>query len=200
MLKKKKKTVDFTDKTGLILVGGRSTWFLSYIAVCFQQWYTCRIHSRCPDWCYSRTDCGSTAGYSSQVTWRSGGGQEVSPTKLHIYIKQYLLWLWWCFCYILTKSASKCLNVVTLWLVFCLSGGWSSWKPLWLCGYGLSGSTVGVIGLGRIGKFIYFGTATSLLWRYDIMWLDPAAKSCVICLTSKLWSSFWFRVACILTR
>lgn len=34
----------------------------------------------------------------------------------------------------------------------CLSGGWSSWKPLWLCGYGLSGSTVGVVGLGRIGE------------------------------------------------
>ncbi|KAF5898968.1 glyoxylate reductase/hydroxypyruvate reductase-like [Clarias magur] len=34
------------------------------------------------------------------------------------------------------------------------SGGWSSWKPLWLCGYGLSGSTVGVIGLGRIGLAI----------------------------------------------
>lgn len=34
------------------------------------------------------------------------------------------------------------------------SGGWSSWKPLWLCGYGLSGSTVGVIGLGRIGMAI----------------------------------------------
>ena len=32
------------------------------------------------------------------------------------------------------------------------SGGWSTWKPLWLCGYGLSGSTVGVIGLGRIGR------------------------------------------------
>ncbi|KPP60204.1 hypothetical protein Z043_121815 [Scleropages formosus] len=32
------------------------------------------------------------------------------------------------------------------------NGGWSSWKPLWLCGYGLSGSTVGVIGLGRIGN------------------------------------------------
>ncbi|KTF95136.1 hypothetical protein cypCar_00008772 [Cyprinus carpio] len=30
------------------------------------------------------------------------------------------------------------------------NGGWSTWKPLWLCGYGLSGSTVGVIGLGRI--------------------------------------------------
>ncbi|KAM6923352.1 glyoxylate reductase/hydroxypyruvate reductase [Xenentodon cancila] len=34
------------------------------------------------------------------------------------------------------------------------NGGWSSWKPLWLCGYSLSGSTVGVIGLGRIGMAI----------------------------------------------
>lgn len=34
------------------------------------------------------------------------------------------------------------------------NGGWSTWKPLWLCGYGLSGSTVGVIGLGRIGMAI----------------------------------------------
>ncbi|XP_075889136.1 glyoxylate reductase/hydroxypyruvate reductase isoform X1 [Nelusetta ayraudi] len=34
------------------------------------------------------------------------------------------------------------------------NGGWSSWKPLWLCGYGLSGSTVGVVGLGRIGMAI----------------------------------------------
>ncbi|XP_077389163.1 glyoxylate reductase/hydroxypyruvate reductase [Festucalex cinctus] len=34
------------------------------------------------------------------------------------------------------------------------NGGWSSWTPLWMCGYGLSGSTVGVIGLGRIGMAI----------------------------------------------
>ncbi|XP_023647476.2 glyoxylate reductase/hydroxypyruvate reductase isoform X1 [Paramormyrops kingsleyae] len=34
------------------------------------------------------------------------------------------------------------------------NGGWRSWKSLWLCGYGLSGSTVGVIGLGRIGMAI----------------------------------------------
>uniref|UniRef100_H2TGU6 Glyoxylate reductase/hydroxypyruvate reductase n=1 Tax=Takifugu rubripes TaxID=31033 RepID=H2TGU6_TAKRU len=34
------------------------------------------------------------------------------------------------------------------------NGGWSSWKPLWMCGYGLSGSTVGIVGLGRIGMAI----------------------------------------------
>eukprot|EP00088_Acartia_fossae_P027983 TRINITY_DN28758_c0_g1_i3.p1 TRINITY_DN28758_c0_g1~~TRINITY_DN28758_c0_g1_i3.p1 ORF type:complete len:326 (+),score=41.95 TRINITY_DN28758_c0_g1_i3:55-1032(+) len=50
------------------------------------------------------------------------------------------------------------------------SGDWSSWSPLWLCGPGLSGSTVGIVGLGRIGlsimerlrpfgvgKFVYSG-------------------------------------------
>ncbi|XP_064414974.1 glyoxylate reductase/hydroxypyruvate reductase isoform X1 [Latimeria chalumnae] len=31
------------------------------------------------------------------------------------------------------------------------NGGWSTWKPLWMCGYGLLQSTVGIIGLGRIG-------------------------------------------------
>ncbi|XP_035619121.1 glyoxylate reductase/hydroxypyruvate reductase-like isoform X1 [Oncorhynchus keta] len=39
-------------------------------------------------------------------------------------------------------------------MVEVINGGWSTWKPLWLCGYGLSGSTVGVIGLGRIGMAI----------------------------------------------
>ncbi|KAM7417716.1 hypothetical protein PAMA_017384 [Pampus argenteus] len=34
------------------------------------------------------------------------------------------------------------------------NGGWSSRNPFWMCGYGLSGSTVGVIGLGRIGMAI----------------------------------------------
>ncbi|XP_069781951.1 glyoxylate reductase/hydroxypyruvate reductase-like [Narcine bancroftii] len=31
------------------------------------------------------------------------------------------------------------------------NGGWTSWKPQWMCGYGLAGSTVGIVGLGRIG-------------------------------------------------
>ncbi|XP_043421556.1 glyoxylate reductase/hydroxypyruvate reductase isoform X1 [Prionailurus bengalensis] len=34
------------------------------------------------------------------------------------------------------------------------NGGWTSWKPLWMCGYGLTQSTVGIIGLGRIGQAI----------------------------------------------
>ncbi|XP_004874633.1 glyoxylate reductase/hydroxypyruvate reductase isoform X3 [Heterocephalus glaber] len=32
------------------------------------------------------------------------------------------------------------------------NGGWTSWKPLWMCGYGLTQSTVGIMGLGRIGR------------------------------------------------
>lgn len=34
------------------------------------------------------------------------------------------------------------------------NGGWTSWEPLWMCGYGLTESTVGIIGLGRIGQAI----------------------------------------------
>lgn len=32
------------------------------------------------------------------------------------------------------------------------TGGWSSWSPFWMCGPGLSQSTVGVVGFGRIGQ------------------------------------------------
>ena len=33
------------------------------------------------------------------------------------------------------------------------SGGWANcaWGPLWMCGSGLSGANVGIVGLGRIG-------------------------------------------------
>ncbi|KAJ1204642.1 hypothetical protein NDU88_000082 [Pleurodeles waltl] len=34
------------------------------------------------------------------------------------------------------------------------NGGWGTWKPLWMCGNGLTQSTVGIIGLGRIGEAI----------------------------------------------
>lgn len=47
------------------------------------------------------------------------------------------------------------------------SGGWSSWSPLWMCGYGLSQSTVGIVGLGRIGE-----APTIYSPSYDF-WLSP---------------------------
>ncbi|CAL1545206.1 unnamed protein product [Lymnaea stagnalis] len=31
------------------------------------------------------------------------------------------------------------------------TGEWGTWKPMWLCGPGLDGATVGIVGLGRIG-------------------------------------------------
>ncbi|XP_078033686.1 glyoxylate reductase/hydroxypyruvate reductase-like [Augochlora pura] len=31
------------------------------------------------------------------------------------------------------------------------TGEWKAWSPIWMCGSGLSGSTVGIVGLGRIG-------------------------------------------------
>ncbi|KAK0175526.1 hypothetical protein PV327_009271 [Microctonus hyperodae] len=34
------------------------------------------------------------------------------------------------------------------------AGKWTSWSPLWMCGPGLAGSTVGIVGLGRIGTRI----------------------------------------------
>ncbi|KAF0037451.1 hypothetical protein F2P81_010325 [Scophthalmus maximus] len=34
------------------------------------------------------------------------------------------------------------------------SGGWGTWRTLWLCGYELANSTVGIFGLGRIGVAI----------------------------------------------
>lgn len=32
------------------------------------------------------------------------------------------------------------------------TGGWKAWSPFWMCGPGLSGATVGVVGFGRIGQ------------------------------------------------
>uniref|UniRef100_A0AAR2KJ81 Glyoxylate reductase/hydroxypyruvate reductase n=1 Tax=Pygocentrus nattereri TaxID=42514 RepID=A0AAR2KJ81_PYGNA len=34
------------------------------------------------------------------------------------------------------------------------TGGWGTWRTLWLCGYELADSTVGIFGLGRIGVAI----------------------------------------------
>lgn len=150
------KTVSWTN----------TIWFANvcFIPVYSAQGDTCWIHSRCPDWCHCRADRGSAARHRPQITGGCGRGQKVSLTKLFIDAN-YFLYL--PFCYFLTPKGNKCFRLVIQWTCcfVLLSGGWSSWKPLWLCGYGLSGSTVGVIGLGRIGYFhysIHFASTTSL--------------------------------------
>ncbi|XP_016088683.1 glyoxylate reductase/hydroxypyruvate reductase [Sinocyclocheilus grahami] len=35
-----------------------------------------------------------------------------------------------------------------------VQGGWGTWRTLWLCGHELANSTVGILGLGRIGVAI----------------------------------------------
>ncbi|XP_046673805.1 glyoxylate reductase/hydroxypyruvate reductase [Homalodisca vitripennis] len=32
------------------------------------------------------------------------------------------------------------------------TGGWTSWAPVWMCGPALKGSTVGLVGFGRVGQ------------------------------------------------
>lgn len=32
------------------------------------------------------------------------------------------------------------------------NGGWQAWSPFWMCGPGLGGSVVGIVGFGRIGQ------------------------------------------------
>ncbi|KAG5891373.1 hypothetical protein JTB14_020105 [Gonioctena quinquepunctata] len=34
------------------------------------------------------------------------------------------------------------------------TGGWQAWSPFWMCGPGIRGSTVGIVGFGRIGQEI----------------------------------------------
>ncbi|KAJ3272374.1 hypothetical protein HDV01_005557 [Terramyces sp. JEL0728] len=34
------------------------------------------------------------------------------------------------------------------------NGTWASWDPIWMCGSGLKGKSVGIVGLGRIGQAI----------------------------------------------
>nr|KAF6331742.1 glyoxylate and hydroxypyruvate reductase [Pipistrellus kuhlii] len=43
------------------------------------------------------------------------------------------------------------------------NGGWTAWKPLWMCGHGLTQSTVGIIGLGRIVPTSYLAAESDFI-------------------------------------
>lgn len=63
-------------------------------------------------------------------------------------------------------GASPCIKIGTLIQLLnkcflCISasqsvrgGGWGTWDPCWMLGHGLDGSTVGIVGLGRIGMAV----------------------------------------------
>ncbi|MBN3310274.1 GRHPR reductase, partial [Amia calva] len=85
------------------------------------------------------------------------------------------------------------------------NGGWSTWKPLWLCGYGLSESTVGVIGLGRIGLAIAkrlkpFGVKNLLYWGRAAKPKAAEVDGEFVPLDRLLEESDFVVVSCALTR
>ena len=54
------------------------------------------------------------------------------------------------------------------------SGSWGEWRPLWLCGQDLHHSTVGIVGLGRIGVAVaqrLHGFDCKLLYTGLIGWI-----------------------------
>ncbi|KAE8632290.1 hypothetical protein XENTR_v10001504 [Xenopus tropicalis] len=57
------------------------------------------------------------------------------------------------------------------------NGGWKTWAPMWMCGYGLSDSTVGVIGLGRIGLAIAQRLKPFGVKRFLYTGIPPCLKS-----------------------
>jgi glyoxylate/hydroxypyruvate reductase len=54
-------------------------------------------------------------------------------------------------------------------------GGWKTWDPLWMCGQQLTGKTVGIVGMGRIGR----GLADRLRpFQVKIVYTSQTSKDC----------------------
>lgn len=68
------------------------------------------------------------------------------------------------------------------------SGGWGTWRTLWLCGYELANSTVGILGLGRIGKqhvtkttFTSTYRQTAISVSYELLTVCDCTQRCGHC-------------------
>ncbi|XP_033127560.1 glyoxylate reductase/hydroxypyruvate reductase-like [Anneissia japonica] len=61
------------------------------------------------------------------------------------------------------------------------SGGWGSWKPIWMCGSSLSDSTVGIVGLGRIGLAVARRLKPFGVKRFLYNNQNPKSEADIIC-------------------
>ncbi len=77
-----------------------------------------------------------------------------------------------------TEIPQKLILVIEIkirsWLAQCSwlqNGAWPAWSPLWMCGPSLRGSTVGIVGLGRIGQAVMNRYGISVIRPYSVLWI-----------------------------
>lgn len=111
----------------------------SLLLLLFFQRNPCRLHTWRADRLCGWTDCGPAACDLQEAHRGHTWSQEVTLWK-HMRNAQIF--------------SGRRLNT---FLSLSLSGGWGTWRTLWLCGHELANSTVGILGLGRIGESLLRG-------------------------------------------
>ncbi|RZC42397.1 glyoxylate reductase/hydroxypyruvate reductase [Asbolus verrucosus] len=83
-------------------------------------------------------------------------------------------------------------------------GGWQAWSPFWMCGPGLGGATVGIVGFGRIGQEVAkrikpFNTKQILYFNRSVRKEANAIGALKVDLDELLTNSDFVIVCCALT-
>lgn len=119
------------------------------LSVLFPQRNPCWLHPRSSDWFCCRADRGPPAHYLEAAHRSHTWSQDVTFTWQHP----------------LFSLSFSVKGYISLFLSIFLhgSGGWGTWRTLWLCGYELANSTVGILGLGRIGECTSWETVSIVM-------------------------------------